>query len=231
VRSDVSFEDALQSLLDMYVRSNWKEAQKHPESFLTLYDACFGVWLAAQKKVTAQRTITTMMYGVMWSELLWAFISALSGAYLPTLRTFRFVFEYSIQSWLLEDKYRRMPEGQPKYNLIFSDPDSRQFKTYFIDRLTFLNKEQVSYLRDLYHRLSEYVHPQTKALENITIESLAGYAFDPEALKLCAEFAREIADVFALILCERFPELHRVDKFRQVAKQLRLRLTLSRLTT
>jgi len=75
----------------------------------------------------------------------------MSGAYLTAIRAFRFVFEYAVQSSVLEEKYKNLPEDDRKIDTVLEDSDAKQFKLYMIDRLKFLTESEVKSAHDLYH--------------------------------------------------------------------------------
>lgn len=224
-----SWEQAIQELIDVVAKPNWREADKYKETVGRLYNACIEVWIAARKQGTSAITITAIMYMTIWDELNWAFISVMSGAYLTAIRTFRFVFEYAVQSWVLEEKYKRLPDDDDKIDSILQDYDSKQFKSYMIDRLQFLNGTEAKLVGDLYHRLSEFVHPQSKILTTFNVDSLVAFEMDPKLLKLCADFAVEVADILGVVLVQRYPALKQETELKEIAKELDLKMMSSRL--
>jgi hypothetical protein len=169
------------------------------------------------------------MYMTIFDELHWAFISTMTGAYLAAIRAFRFVFEYAVQSWVLEEKYKNLPEDDEKINTVLEDYDARQFKSYMIDQLKFLDETEVKSARDLYHRLSEFVHPQSRILTTFNLDSLATFDMNPNLLRLCADFAVEVADILEAILVQRYPTLKHEPELVAIAKELSLKITSSRL--
>lgn len=227
--TDKSWEHGIQQLIDIIAKPNWREADRYNDTAVTLYNACVEFWIAVRKHGTQATTITSIMYLTIWDQLLWAFISAMSGAYLTAIRAFRFVFEYAVQSCALEEKYRNLPDNDDKINAVLQDPDSTQFKSAFIERLEFLDKAEVQFAKDLYHRLSEFVHPQSKILKTFDVGSLVTFEMDPEFLKLCTGFAVEVCDILGAVLVHRYPILKQESELREIAGELGLKATTLRL--
>lgn len=224
-----SWEQSIQELIDAVAKPNWKAADKYEETAATLYNACFEVWLAARRQATKSVTITSIMYTTIFKELQWAFISVMSGAHLTAIRTFRFVFEYAAQSSVLEEKYKHLLDDDNKIDTALEDAESKHFKWNMIDQLNFLDDAEITLSKDLYHRLSEFVHPQSKMLKTFTPDSLVTFDLDPSLLELCANFAAEVSDVLAVVLLQRYTALKHEPELKEIAKELGLRMTRSRL--
>jgi hypothetical protein len=227
--TDKSWENSIQELIDLVAKPNWKEADKHGEIVGRLYNACFEVWLAARRQATKSITITSIMYMTIFKELHWAFISVMSGAHLTAVRTFRFVFEYAVQSSILEEKYRDLPDSDDKIDIALEDPESKHFNWNMIDRLKFLDDAEIASSKELYHRLSEFVHPQSKMLKTVTPGSLVSFDLDPGLLELCARLAVDVSDVLAVVLLHEYTALKHESELKEIVEELGLKMTRIRI--
>jgi len=171
-------------------------------------------------------------FGELFTDLMLAVFSAVSGAYFNAAATMRSVFESMIHAAYIDEKYpwyprlvyeainegvgeegfdRKVKEKLRSDAALSIEEHERitGFKARMIDDLQFLTAEEKRRLHRPYSQLSQLVHPSPLRLRKFTEDAARGVAFfyDKDFFKECAHLMDETMDLVISVLLTSFPEI------------------------